>query len=159
MENSGVLCYLTDCHGPLSGASWLHVSAAGRELTPCLLVSILRFPGVRACSTLQFFCLVARSTYLTIPQIRLCSGLSLAPSDLITVLLQPAPSLWAAQAPENHQCKARKNGQSLNPGMSSAKGRGRPSLSQSACYDRRQLQRCGTGPSPKWAGHSSSMSM
>lgn len=25
MENSRCLCYMTDCHGPLGGVSWLHV--------------------------------------------------------------------------------------------------------------------------------------
>jgi hypothetical protein len=24
-ENSRLLCYMTNCHGPLSGVSWLHV--------------------------------------------------------------------------------------------------------------------------------------
>ena len=45
-ENSRFLCYVTDCHGPLSGVSWLHVleQVFGRELASCLPFSILRFP-------------------------------------------------------------------------------------------------------------------
>ena len=46
MENSRFLCYMTDCHGSLSGALWLHVPEGvelGRELAPLLLFSNLRF--------------------------------------------------------------------------------------------------------------------
>lgn len=46
IENSRFLCYMTDCHGSLSGALWLHVPEGvelGRELAPLLLFSNLRF--------------------------------------------------------------------------------------------------------------------
>lgn len=49
VENSWCSCYMTDCHGPLSGVSWLREPEQvelGRELAPLLLFSILRFPGI-----------------------------------------------------------------------------------------------------------------
>ena len=65
MENSRFLCYVTDCHGPFSGVSWLcvpdHVEF-GRELAPPLLFSILSFMGFGFTQPYQFFCLVAWST-------------------------------------------------------------------------------------------------
>lgn len=46
IENSRFVCYLTDCHGPLNGVSWLCVPQQvelGRELSPLLPFSVLRF--------------------------------------------------------------------------------------------------------------------
>jgi hypothetical protein len=66
MEDSRFLCNLTNCNGLLGGLLWLHVPGQvelDRELFPCLLFSILRFPGVlNLLQPYQFFCLVARST-------------------------------------------------------------------------------------------------
>lgn len=50
-----VLFYMTGCHSLLSEVLWLCVLeqvGLGRELAPCLLFSILRFPQVWSCSTL-----------------------------------------------------------------------------------------------------------
>lgn len=57
--------YVTDCHGPLSWVSWLHVPEQvefGRELALGLPYSILSFMGFELTHSYQFFSLVARST-------------------------------------------------------------------------------------------------
>lgn len=58
--------YVTDCHGPLNGVSWLGVLGQvelSRELGPRLLFSSLRFPGVlNRLQPYQLSCLVAWST-------------------------------------------------------------------------------------------------
>ena len=54
--------YVTDCHGPPDGVSWLHLpeqAKLGRELAPYLLFSVLTFPRVWAGST--FLVLLPRS--------------------------------------------------------------------------------------------------
>lgn len=68
MENSRFLCYMTDCHGPFSGVSWLCVPDQlvwqGADPMPAVLNSEIS-PGFGPAQPSQFFCLLAQSTCST----------------------------------------------------------------------------------------------
>ena len=54
MENSGFLCYMTSCHGPLIGVLWSHAPGQDPGQPPTIL-NYENCQGSRICWTLSVF--------------------------------------------------------------------------------------------------------